>query len=123
MIVADSSFIIEALLNNKTRFEEDEIVSPDLALYEVANSVWKHQHLLKDVEEGSRYTFQLFDLVESGVITLIHPDLQLMKKAYDISGKEKLPVYDSIFLALALEIGAELRSLDEKMMSVFNRIS
>lgn len=120
--MADSSFIAEALLKNKNLFEqEDSIISPDLALYELTNTVWKHQFLFKDVEDGSQYISFLGDLIESGSIILVRPDWLLLKSAYEIAGKKKLSIYDAIFLALAFETGLELRSLDGKMMDIFRK--
>ena len=120
MIVADSSIIAEALLKNKNILErEDTIVTADLALYEVANSIWKNQFLLKTIEDGSKYLTLMVDLVESGSIVLIRPDLRLLKRAYEIAEREMIPIYDAVFLALALELGVELRSLDNRMMKIF----
>jgi predicted nucleic acid-binding protein len=118
--VADSSVIAEALLKNKNVLErEDTIVTADLALYEVANSIWKNQFLLKTIEEGSGYLSLLLDLVESGTIVLIRPDLRLLGRAYEIAARERIPIYDAVFLALALELGVELRSLDGRTMKIF----
>ena len=48
MIVADSSFIVEGLIKQKELLEENEdILTLDLAVYEVANSIWKHEFLPK----------------------------------------------------------------------------
>ena len=120
MIVADSSIIAEALLKNKNILErEDTIVTADLALYEVANSIWKNQFLLKTIEDGSKYLTLMVDLVESGSIVLIRPDLHLLRRAYEIAKREMIPIYDAVFLALALELGVELTSLDNRMMKIF----
>lgn len=113
---------MEALLKNKNLFEEESsIISPDLALYEVANGIWKREILVKDVRQGSRYISLLSELVESGSIVLIHPDSQIMKRSYGIAAKERVSFYDAVFLALALEIGVELRSLDKRMIDVFKK--
>lgn len=101
---------------------EEVIVSPDIMLYEVVNTLWKQQFLLKRVEDGTGYISVLFDLVDSGSIVLVRPDLPLMNKAYEIAGKEKVTLYDAVFLALALETDLELKSLDKSMINVFDRI-
>jgi predicted nucleic acid-binding protein len=90
-----------------------------LALYEVANGIWKNEFLLKNVKEGAKYISSLLELVDSGSVILVRPDIQLLKKAYQIAAKQKISIYDAIFLALAFETGLELKSLDHTMMDVF----
>lgn len=53
---------MEGLLKRKRLLEEDQILTPDLALYEVANSIWKHQHILKDLEDGLPYVSTLYGI-------------------------------------------------------------
>ena len=103
--------------------QQDSIISPDLALYEVANSIWKNEFLLKNLKEGEDYISSFVELVESGAIVLIRPDLKLLKRAYQISSKQRITIYDATFLALAFETGIELKSLDRRMMDTFRRIS
>jgi predicted nucleic acid-binding protein len=113
MKVADSSYLVEGLLKRKELFEEDSLVTIDLAVYEAANSIWKHQCLLKDVDDGSPYVSILYGLIESGRIRMIHPGRELMEKAYAMAAKNRRSVYDAIFVVLALELGTELLTLDK----------
>ena len=41
MKVADSSYLIEGILRDAALFENETLVAPDLALYEVVNTIWK----------------------------------------------------------------------------------
>ena len=86
----------------------------------MANSIWEHQFLFKDLKEGLEYVFLLMDMVDSGLIVLVRPDFKLLKSAYEIAGKHRMTIYDGVFLALALETGLELKSLDRRMMSIFS---
>ena len=52
MKVADSSYLIEGLLRNASLLEHETFVSPDLALYEVINTIWKHETLIKDAMDS-----------------------------------------------------------------------
>lgn len=90
-------------------------------LYEVVNTLWKQQFLLKRVKDGAGYISVLFDLVDSGSIVLVRPDPPLMNRAYEIAGKERITLYDAVFLALALETDLELKSLDKNMINAFDR--
>jgi predicted nucleic acid-binding protein len=49
------------------------IVTVDLAVYEVANSVWKHQYLLRDLRDGLRYLSIFHGLLETNRIRAIPP--------------------------------------------------
>jgi predicted nucleic acid-binding protein len=49
--VADSSYLIEGILRNATLLESESFLSPDLALYEVVNALWKHETLMRDLKD------------------------------------------------------------------------
>jgi predicted nucleic acid-binding protein len=51
MIVADTSYLVEGLLRDASLLQEDTL-SPELALYEVANTVWKHEFILRDLKNS-----------------------------------------------------------------------
>lgn len=114
MRVADSSFIVEGLLKRKELLEEDLLVTAELAVYETANSIWKHQCVLKDLDDGAPYLAILHELIQSGKIRIIHPGAQLMRNAYSLATKHRRPVYDTIFTALALELDMELATFDTR---------
>jgi predicted nucleic acid-binding protein len=118
LIVADSSFLVEGLLRRKGLLEQDQIVVPELALYETINSVWKHEYVLKDLKDGSAYLAILFGLIDAGTILVLSPNEQLMKKAYVIAGRHRISVYDSVFISLARELGVELKTFDGAQMRV-----
>ena len=95
-------------------FEEDVILTVDLAVYEVANSVWKHEYLLKDLRDGLRYLSIFRGLLETNKIRAIHPNQRLIERSYEVGARNDLPIYDAVFIALALEIGAELKTFDRE---------
>ena len=121
MRVADSSFLAEGLLKRKELLEEDFLITADLAVYEVVNAVWKHQFLLKDLDHGQAYVSILYDLVESGRVRVIRSTPEIMKKAYSIAGENNRSVYDTIFIALALELSLELATFDKRQAELFRR--
>ncbi len=123
MIVADSSFIVEGLLKRQELLREEDIVTADLAVYEVANSIWKHQYLLKDLRDGPRY-LSIFDgLLETNRIRAVRPTQELMERSYALAARNGLPVYDAVFIALALETGAGLRTYDRQQAAVMEKES
>ena len=74
--------------------------------------------MLKDLENGLLYLSILYELVESGKIRLMPPNLELTRKAYDLSVSNSIYVYDAIFIALALEAGLELKTFDEEQAKI-----
>lgn len=122
MKVADSSYLVEGLLKTKALFEDDILVSLDLAVYEAANSVWKHEFLLKDIEDGELYLAILRGLIESGRIELVHASKEVMEVAYTLAAKCKRPVCDTVFVALALELESDFVTFDKRQAALYKRI-
>jgi predicted nucleic acid-binding protein len=120
MRIADTSFLVEAILRNAQLLADEALVTPDLTLYETANALWRHETLISDLKDGSRYLDLLEDLMEAGTITVIRPDRALIKDAYDLSIRYRVPVYDMIFVALSLRLEMELRTFDKDQMNVYN---
>lgn len=114
MKVADSSYLVEGLLKNKELLQEDLLVTLDLAVYEVANSIWKHEFLLRDIKDGFEYLSILQGLIESGRIQLLHVSKEALETAYSLSSKYKRSMYDTVFVAVALELGSELSTYDRR---------
>ena len=117
----DSSFLVEAILKKKELLEEDLLLTVDLAIYEIANSIWKHQVLLKDLEDGSPYLSVLSGLVESGRIRLVSPGRELTERAYSIAARHRRPFYDAAFVALALQLGSELDTFDKRQTELLTK--
>ena len=119
MIVADSSYIIEGLLRNASIFESEPVVAPDLVLYEVVNTLWKHECKLRDIPHAGLYLENFLELLASRTIQLLRPDGPLIKKAYNLASKEGISFYDAIFIALAIDVRLDLKTYDETQHSIF----
>jgi predicted nucleic acid-binding protein len=120
MIVADSSYIVEGILRDASLLENEVIIAPDLALYEIMNTLWKHEVLIRDLENSSARISLLLELVSTKTVQLVRPDEKLIDDTYRLSVKHKAPVYDTIFIALALELGLELKSFDERQVDMLS---
>lgn len=114
MRVADSSYLIEGILRNATLLENGILISPDLALYEVVNTLWKHDALIGDLRDARERIELLTELISTGCLQLVRPDKKLLDETYKLSVKRKLPVYDSVFIALALQLKTDLATFDGK---------
>ena len=96
-------------------------MSPDLALYEVVNTLWKHESLIGDLRDSQQRIELLLDLVSNDRVQLVRPDKKLLNETYALSLKHRLPIYDSIFIALALELKMELATFDSKQSTVLSQ--
>lgn len=121
MKVADSSYLIEGILRDATLLENETLVSPDLALYEVVNALWKHESLIRDLSDSQQRIDLLLDLVSNDRVQLVRPDKKLLNETYALSLKHRLPIYDSIFIALALQLKMELATFDSKQSAVLSQ--
>jgi predicted nucleic acid-binding protein len=112
--VADSSYVVEGILRDASLLENEIFVCPDLALYEVINTLWKHETMVGDLKDAQPRIELLMDLVSNGILQLVRPDRKLLYETYAFSIKYKLPVYDSVFVALALQLKIELATFDNR---------
>jgi len=121
MKVADSSYLFEGILRDTRLIENETFVTPDLAVYEVANALWKHETLIRDVKNSSPYLAILVELIENRNVELIRPDRKLLDETYALSPKHKMPIYDAVFVALALELDLELKTFDQIQAKAYSR--
>jgi len=116
--IADSSYLTEGILRDARLLENEVLVSPDLALYEVVNTLWKHEALIGDLDDAQQRIELLSGLVSARRVQLVRPDRKLLDQAYALSIKHRLPIYDSIFVALALELKIGLATFDAKQSKI-----
>jgi len=119
--VADSSYIVEGILRRKELLEEDVLITIELALYETVNAIWKHQFLIKDLDDGRPYVSILYGLIDSGRIRVIRPGEELMVRGYFLAAKTGRSIYDAIFIALALELTSDLATFDKRQAELLRR--
>jgi predicted nucleic acid-binding protein len=74
--------------------------------------------VLKDLSDGLQYLTILYGLLELGRIRTIHPNKELMQRSYAIAGRNKAPIYDTVFVALALESDLELMTFDNEQVEM-----
>jgi predicted nucleic acid-binding protein len=118
--VADSSYLIEGILRDAALLENEILVSPDLALYEVVNALWKHETLLRDLKDPQERIELLLGLVSNERVQLVRPDRRLLNETYALSAKHGLSIYDSVFITLALQLKMELATFDSKQSTVLS---
>jgi len=120
MKVADSSYLIEGILRDASLLEDETFLSPDLALYEVINTLWKHEILIKDLKESWARISLFLVLISAETVRLVRPDKKLLEETYALARKHRVPTYDMVFVALALELGLELKTYDSRQTAIIS---
>jgi predicted nucleic acid-binding protein len=118
--VADSSYLIEGIVRDATLLENETLVCPDLALYEVVNALWKHETLLRDLRDSRARVELLSDLISNARVLLVRPDRKLLNETYALSVKHGQTIYDCVFIALALQLKMELATFDHKQSTILS---
>lgn len=112
LVVADSSYITEGLLKDSSLFDGYIFCCPDYGLYEVLNAIWKHQVLLKRIKDSRPILDIFFDLIDAKTIRFLNLSEKVCKDAFKLALKAKMPFYDVAFIALARDLGVELKTFD-----------
>jgi predicted nucleic acid-binding protein len=126
-IVIDSSALAKFLLKEEgwDRVREIIIKRPytlELAVKEVANAIWRRVSLLKDISIEKAITL-LNDLLElKKRLLIIEPQDIYMKQAFEIAVKEKITVYDALFMAQAFMKQATLISSDKEQCEIAEKL-
>ncbi len=121
MIVLDASILIKWFVQESDseiaiRFKEDllagkfDIVIPDLALYEVTNVLRFKSGVTEEAIRSILPT--LFDLG----LEIITPSCRLLEESLHLSFATELSIYDSIYLALANELGVTFITADKRIV-------
>ena len=125
--VIDSSALAVLLLKEEGWRKVKEILREkpytiELAVKEVANSIWKRVKLLRDIDENKALTI-LGDLLELRRTALrIEPQDVYLGQALEIALKNDATIYDSLFIAQALTKKAILVTSDKKQAQIASRL-
>ena len=99
-----------ALLLRDSLHAGARLTAPDLFIPEVGNALWKRAVLLKDIEEQeARKMFS--DLLRLH-LTLV-PSFTIAERAYELAVQERHPVYDTLYLALAIRRHCQFVTADQ----------
>jgi len=85
----------------------------------VTNSIWKHQYVLKDLDDGLPYLSILFGLINAGKIRVVALNEKFIRQSYSLAASNRASIYDMIFVSLAIELGLELKSLDRQQIRIW----
>lgn len=92
--------------------------SVDLVVKEASNAIWKAYKVKGLIEK--EVAIKLYNILKSmiNINVILEPEMAFMDKAFEIALERGLTVYDSLYVALALERDLPLLTLDEKQGKV-----
>lgn len=124
MLVVDASvavkFVFREAGSSEARLllESDEpLVAPDWIMLEVASALWnkvKHSELLEIHAERSLLSLPEF-------FVRLYSAVDLVREAFSLSFRFRHPLYDCIYLALALREQAPIVTADKKFHRIMSR--
>jgi predicted nucleic acid-binding protein len=128
VIVVDASALAKYVLKEEgwreiRKLLEGGAVSVDHVVEEVSNAIWRKYAVLRleDAEVAIRRYELLVELVRSGVVVL-ESELKYLEKAFRIAIENGVTVYDPLYIAQALELGAQLLTSDREQADVAARL-
>jgi predicted nucleic acid-binding protein len=121
VIVVDASAVIAFFLREEG-WEAlvpymKQTMSVDHVIKEFYNAVWKATYLMKTLDrESAHNVIKLFNTYLKKNVVLV-PEAKHIDEALNIALEKGVPIYDALYIALAISEKAPLLTLDEKQRS------
>jgi predicted nucleic acid-binding protein len=93
---------------------ERELITVDLAIAEVSNVAWKKVIIFKEEEDIIKHALKMSIEFINTACEVITAN-ELADRAFQISLKEKISFYDSLFLSAAEKSNVPLLTLDKRL--------
>jgi predicted nucleic acid-binding protein len=98
---------------------ERRLFAPDLIVPEFLNLVWKRVRRRECSREAAEQILELWDVDRPDVVA----SRELAAQAFELALSLGHPVYDCLYLALALELDAPLVTADQELARAARRVS
>ncbi len=110
MIVVDASVVAAFILKEKC-WEKLIKYIKDSASKEAANTIWKYfrRRLIGEDDTHTRLK-ALMKLTEKNIV--LHNELTVIEEAFNIALRQRIIVYDSLYIALAKNLNLPLLTLN-----------
>lgn len=95
------------------------MVAPDLAVHEVTNALYVQQYVLNAIKDGLAYVEKFYEAVDARALEIVTSSKDLVGEAFEIASRNGGTTYDCLFVALALRMNLELRTIDKKQARIF----
>ena len=117
-LVVDASVAVKWVLAESDSELAQQIVhasllAPDLLLIECGNAIWRHVQL-GEIEPAE--VPQLWAVLRAMPVEIVASD-ELVERALDLAVALKHPIYDCLYLTLALDRGARVVSADRRFLA------
>ena len=90
---------------------ERELMAPDLIVPELLNVLWKRVRRRECSREAAREILELWEVDCPQLVA----SSELAAQAFELAATLDRPVYDCLYLALAMEVGAPLGTADREL--------
>jgi len=94
---------------------EEGVITLDLSIKEVANALWK-KILIGEMNENIAIKI-LYDLLKGEAIIIVN-QYEYLIEAFKIANRNKITIYDTLFIALAKSKNLELVTSDKKQYEI-----
>jgi len=94
---------------------KEGVITLDLSIKEVANALWK-KIVIGEMNDDLAIKI-LYDLLKSEAIIIVNQDEYLIE-ALKIANRNKITIYDSLFIALAKSKNLDLVTSDKKQYEI-----
>jgi len=127
VIVVDASALAAFILREEVVWRSISnyikyCISVDHVVKEVLNTIWKAYILREFIDlDGAKKAYNLL-LSLIGRNLLLEPELNYIDKAYEISIENRITVYDSLYIALALDKQLPLLTLDSQQRRIAQQL-
>jgi len=92
----------------------EELHAPCIALAEVLNAVWKHVHLLRDLDTAeARRALRRLRMLRQVIV--LHGVEELGERALDMALGYGVTLYDALYIALAEQLGQPFYTFDARL--------
>ncbi len=100
-----------------------ELITTDLAVYEVCNGLWKLATLLKTItmEDAADIAAILNELTAKNLIQTVSFDSIDFTTTLDIAQKNQLTFYDASYIVVAQNVKAILATEDQKLLKAASK--
>lgn len=123
-IVVDASVVLKWVLaedgsdDADALLEADDLVAPSLWQLEVANALWRR--VVRRELSGREADERLTELLTAPVATI--PLEEVLPAAFRLAGELNHPVYDCLYLALALREDAYVVTADRRFVAAASSV-
>jgi len=96
-----------------------ELLAPDVFPVEIVHALTRAERANRITSyEGSQLVADLFSILPA-----LHQSLSLLPRAYEISSRARIGVYDCLYVALAEREGCSLVTVDDRLLRTMTSFS